>query len=113
MLLELGKAASFFAAIVSLCAVAIVAFFEPATRWDQRLLLALPRLVIAGCLCLASGLLFTWPARSNPDAAQPLLTTLPVRLFFWSLAGMALLFAATWYLACGGPGCGLNAHNCG
>jgi hypothetical protein len=32
MLLELGQAASFFAAIASLCTVAFVAFFEPATR---------------------------------------------------------------------------------
>ncbi|MES2392122.1 MAG: hypothetical protein V4555_10815 [Acidobacteriota bacterium] len=105
MLLELGQAVSFFATILALCAVGIVAFFQPATRWDDRLLLALPRLVIAACTSLASALLFTWPTRSNPDAHQPLLSTLPLRLFFWGTTAMALLFVAIWYLACGGPTC--------
>ena len=67
MLLELSQAASFFATIASLFAVAIVVFFELATRWDDRLLLALPRLVLAACISLASALLFTWPHALQPE----------------------------------------------
>ena len=114
MILELGKAFSFFATLISLYSVAVAAFFEPATRWDERIMLSLPRLAIAACICLVSALLFTWPARSNPDRHQPLLETLPMRVFLSAVAAMVLLFVADWYILCGGPGPCANAyHNCG
>jgi hypothetical protein len=31
-------------------------------------------------------------------ARDPILSTLPVRLYFWALGGMAFLFAASWFL---------------
>ena len=110
MLLELGKAFSFLASILSLYLVAANAFFAPAMFWDDRLLLALPKLGVAACVCLFSGLLFVWPARSNPDAGQSLISTLPVRMFLWSLAGMAVLFVVSWYLVCGRPSLGTDYY---
>jgi hypothetical protein len=75
--------------------------------------MALPKLAMAGCVCFLSGLLFCWPSRSNPDAEQSLMSTLPVRLFFWAVAGMAVMFVSSWYLVTRAP-CfeGIN-HNCG
>jgi hypothetical protein len=101
MLLELGKALSFLLSLLSLYPVAISAFFDPENRWEDRLELALPRVAIAACLCVASGMIFRWPSRSNPDAGQPLSETLPVRLFLWAVPGMALLFVLCWYLVWG------------
>ena len=102
-MLEISKAFSFFATILSLYPVAISAFFDPATRWQERLLLALSRLIVAGCIALASGLLFTWPSASNPDAGQPLTATLPVRLFLYVTLGLTVLFALDCYLLTGAP----------
>jgi hypothetical protein len=112
MLLELSKALTFFASILSFYPVAIAAFFLPGTRWEERLTVLLPKLAIAACICVFSGLLFSWPSRSNPDRGQPLTSTLPMRLFFWALPGVLLLFAASWYLVCGAPGCGTIGHDC-
>ncbi len=102
MLLELGKAASFFLCILSLYPVLLGFFFEPDTPWQQRTLLGLARLAVAACLSLASGLLFCLPARSNPDAGIPLRRTLPVRLFLWTACVVVVLFLLSWYLRCGG-----------
>lgn len=81
------------------------AFFEPAAPWQERMLLALPRVAIAACICCASGMIFAWPTRENPDADLRLTSTLPVRLFLWAMPGIGLLFALGWYLMCGGYGC--------
>lgn len=93
MLLDLGKVVSFAMSILSLCALLDSAFFVPATRWEDRLVASLARIVFAGCVCLISGLLFHF---SEPQV--PLVRTLPVRLFLWALSGFALFFALGWYL---------------
>ncbi len=98
MLLELLKPLSFFLSILSLYPVMLSAFFVPGTRWEERLWLALLRVALAACICFLSGLLYAWHPRSSPIAAEPLLSTLPVRLFFWAMAGMTLLFALSWSL---------------
>jgi hypothetical protein len=103
MLLELGKAGSFFLSILTLYRVAVSAFFVPGSQWQDRLSITLGRLLIAACVSLGSGMIFCWPARSNPDAGQSLISTLPVRLFFWGATALVLFFAAFWYLRCGGP----------
>jgi hypothetical protein len=36
--------------------------------------------------------------RSSTHPELSLARTLPVRLFFWTLLGLALLFAVSWYL---------------
>jgi hypothetical protein len=98
MLLELGKLVSLLLSILSLDALLASAFFVPGSRWDDRLLNSLTRIVLAACVCFASGLLFNHRQRENTEAGTDILHTLPVRLFFWALAGMALLFTLSWYL---------------
>ena len=102
-MLELTKAATFFASILSLYWAALGAFFIPGLHWQERLFLALARLCLAAAVCLLSGLLFRLPVRTNPDAHLPLTATLPMQLFFWTAPILALLFLASWYLTCGAP----------
>jgi hypothetical protein len=97
MLLELGRALSFFFSMLSLYPVLVSAFFVPGSRWQERLVLALLYVVLAACACLISGLLFSRPSPANPDG-DALLSTLPVRMFLWAMLGMAVLFTVTWYL---------------
>lgn len=92
-LLDLGKVASFLVSILSLCTLLDSAFFVPATRWEDRLITSLARVVFAGCICLISGLLFHI---SQPRVS--LARTLPVRLFLWAIAGFSLFFALGWYV---------------
>ena len=94
MFLEIGKALSFLMSILSLCALLESAFFVPGSRWEERLVGSLLRIGLAGCVCFASGLLF----RSAEHSDASVVRTLPVKLFFWALTGMAVLFALSWYL---------------
>ena len=102
MLLELLRPLSFLAGMLSLYPVMLSAFFAPGTHWEERLAVALLRVAIAACLCLTSGLLYAHPAHHAPNAidepAEPLLRTLPIRLFLCAIAGMALLFLLSWWL---------------
>lgn len=98
MLLDFSKAISFFLSIVSLYWVMLSAFFVPGSRWQERLAVCLLRVALAACICFASGLLFTArPAGTGKIDRSPI-STLPVRLFFWALGGMALLFVLSWYI---------------
>lgn len=103
-MLDLLKAAFTAGTILAIYRVGIAAFFEPATRWEDRVFDSLVRLVIAICISLAGGILFIFPVRSNPDRDKPFLTALPVQMLLWSTILMALLFAASLYLACGENG---------
>jgi hypothetical protein len=99
MLLELGKAVSFAVSLLSLYPAMYSAFFVPGARWEDRLEMSVERVLLSGCLCLASGLLFAWPERHKREGHEPaLMATLPMRMFFCALAGMVLLFATSWYL---------------
>jgi hypothetical protein len=102
-MLELAKAATFFACLLSLSWTALSAFFHPALPWQDRLYLALARLILAAALCLLGGLVFRLPTRSNPDAHLPLTSTLPMQLFFWAAPILTILFLTSWYLTCGAP----------
>ena len=97
-MLELAKAVSFLVCILSLYWAAISAFFVPGVQWEERLWIAGLKLLAAAAICFYSGMVFSWPSRSNPTAFQRLTSTLPVRLFFWALAGIAVLFTLSWYL---------------
>ncbi|MGD0894026.1 MAG: hypothetical protein ABR923_21090 [Terracidiphilus sp.] len=97
MLLELARAFSFFLSMLSLYPVLVSAFFVPGKHWQERLSDSLLYVILAGCMCLISGLLFAHPSPANPEGDR-LLTTLPIRLLFFALAGMAVLFALAWYL---------------
>jgi hypothetical protein len=98
-MLELAKAISFLVCILSLYWAAISAFFVPGTQWQERLWIAGLKLLAAAAICFYSGMVFSWPSKTNPTAFQRLTSTMPVRLFFWALAGIAVLFALSWYLA--------------
>ncbi|MGA7157210.1 MAG: hypothetical protein WBY53_10200 [Acidobacteriaceae bacterium] len=111
-MLELAKALTFFASLLSLYWTALTAFFIPGTRWEDRLYLAVAKLAITAFICCFSGLIFRWPSRTNPDANQPLAATLPVRLFLWGAAAITLLFLTSWYLSCGAPTFGNHYPAC-
>ena len=98
MLVELGKVLSFLLSILSLCDLMMGAFFVPGTRWEDRLAASLIRIAFAGFVCFGSGCFFALTARAHGAAETSLVSTLPVRLFLCALAGMALLFALSWYL---------------
>ena len=98
MVLELSKAFSFFLSLLSLYPVMMSAFFEPGSHWQERLGMAALKMLLAAVICFASGILFCWPVKSNPDSHQALVSTLPVKVFFSGIAGMAILFAVSWYL---------------
>ena len=98
MLLELLRPLSFLLSILSLYTVMMNAFFVPGIRWEERLWMALLRVGFAGCVCFSSGILYSWPTHVPGFQTEPLLSTLPIRLFFWTVLGVALLFALSWYL---------------
>lgn len=98
-MLEIGKALSFAASILSLYALMGSAFFVPGTRWEDRLIASIARMAIAACVCFSSGILFRQEAlRRHPESHPALTSTLPVRLFFWGLSLMALMFLLSWSL---------------
>ena len=97
MLLDLGKVLSMLLSIVSLYYVVVDAFFVPGTRWEDRLGMSLAQIALAACICFASGLLFSQP-QTDRGEIEPLMATLPVRMFFWTLLGVAILFLVAWYL---------------
>ncbi len=96
--LELLRPFSFVLSMLSLYPVLLSAFFVPGTRWEERLEMALLHIAFSACVCFSSGLLFAWPTHSPVHATEPLLSTLPVRVFFWAMAGMTVLFVLSWYV---------------
>lgn len=99
MLLEISKAVSFFASIFSLYMLMGSAFFVPGASWEQRLIGSLTRIAFAACVCFASGILFREEALLRaPDSHPPLTSMPPIRLFFWGVFAMALLFLLSWFL---------------
>jgi len=98
MLFDLAKALSFFVSMLALYPVVMGAFFVPASHWQDRLLLALARIGLAGCLALVSGILFARPWQFADRAGHRLLAALPVRLYLWTVFGVAVLFLLSWFL---------------
>jgi hypothetical protein len=99
-MLPLAKLAALLASILSLCALMEHAFFVPGSPWGDRLLDALAMLGLTASICFASGLLFEIPNRKfDPEPTPHLTQTLPVRLFFWGVGLMAVMFLLSWFLA--------------
>lgn len=98
MLLDLLRPLSFLAGILSLFPVLLSAFFVPGTHWEERLEMALLRVGFSAGICLLSGALYARQSDSSSGRRQSVLSTLPVRVFLWALAGLSILFALTWYL---------------
>jgi hypothetical protein len=91
---ELAKAVALILSIISLYALLGSAFFIPGVPWQTRLVTSIETLAMAGCVCFASGFLFSITASSEP----PVNRTLPVQLFWWTLGGTVLMFALSRYL---------------
>jgi hypothetical protein len=98
MLLDLGKAVSLTLSILSLYPVMLSAFFVPGTQWEDRLALSLLKIASAACICFASGLLFAISPSPSLRSFSDVFSTLPVKLFFWAMAAMSVLFVVSWYL---------------
>lgn len=98
MLVELGKPISFLVSLLSLFPLLFSAFFVPGTQWEDRLLLSMDKAALSAACCLVSGLFFAWSERRGSDPLPSVLSTLPMRIYFLSLAAMAFLFVASWYL---------------
>jgi hypothetical protein len=98
MLLELLRPLSFFLSMLSLYPVMLSAFFVPGSRWEERLEMTLLRVAFAACVCFTSGLLYVRHSPATNEPSEPLLSTLPVRMFLWALVGIAVLFVLSWYL---------------
>jgi len=98
MLLDLGRAISLALSILSLYPVMLSAFFVPGTRWEDRLVLSMLRIATATCVCFASGFPFAIRPRAGLRTFGAVFSTLPVRIFFWSMLAMTVLFAVSWYL---------------
>ena len=97
-MIDLGKVVSLALGILSLYQVMLSAFFVPGLSGEDRLLLSLPRIAIAACVCFASGVLFALSAHPSLKDLAAVRSTLPVRLFFTAMTAMAALFALSWYL---------------
>jgi hypothetical protein len=93
MLLEIGRAVSLALSFISLLVLLEGAFFIPATRWEERLVISISRIGFAACVCFASGTLFHYF-----EPKVPVTRTLPVRLFLFASFGFAVLFVIGWYL---------------
>lgn len=118
MVLELAQPIAFLLSILSLYSVFHAAFLTPASL-DDRIHHALLRLAFAAAIAVVSAYIFREAdlqadARFDAEFAahfgrgfgspstQPptpsLVTTLPLRLFCWTVAAMAVLFAVSWYV---------------
>jgi hypothetical protein len=98
MLLDITKALSFFLSLLSLGPVVLSAFFVPGSRLEDRLVLALENIALAGCICFLSGILFAKPWRVDANAGEHLMETLPVKMYLWTVFSVAVLFTLSWYL---------------
>jgi formate/nitrite transporter FocA (FNT family) len=95
MLQEAFRPIALLLCLLSLCAVFFTAFLVPATTWQQRSLDSVVLLSLAAGICLSSGMIFR---ESTPRGIEPVMHTLPVRLFCWATAVMVVLFVTSWYL---------------
>ena len=99
-MLQIAKFFGLTGSILSLYLLLGHAFFIPGSGWGDRLISGLATLGLTGSICFASGLLFEIPNRKfDPEPVPPLLRTLPVRLFFWGVSLMAVMFLLSWFLA--------------
>jgi hypothetical protein len=96
---ELAKAVALILSIASIYALLGSAFFVPGSTWDTRLAAAIETLIMTGCVCFGSGLLFSLTERpASGRFVPPVTRTLPVQLFFWSLGATVLMFLLSRYL---------------
>ena len=83
---ELAKAVALILTIISIYALLVNVFFVPGSPWQQRLLTSVETLAMTGCVCFASGLLFSITTPSVAGQEEPPVTR--------TLARSALLLVA-------------------
>ena len=94
---EIGRILSFFLSVLLLFPVMASAFFVPGSHWKQRLVLTIVKVAFAGCASFLSGCFFLKPRREGEALIDRLLETFPVRMFFWTMGAVMLLFVLSWY----------------
>lgn len=95
MVLEVAKPIALGLCLLSLCSVFYAAFLVPASAPEHRLLDSVILLSLAAGICLCSGMIFR---ELTPEGIEPLISTLPMQMFFWAAGVMVALFVASWYL---------------
>src|SRR5450631_1486936 len=95
MLLEVAKPIALVLCVFSLCTVFCHAFLVPATDLEQRIWDSVILLSLAAGICLTSGMIFR---ESTQTGTEPVIRTLPVQMFCWTVGVMLLFFLASWYL---------------
>lgn len=98
MLIEIARPVALLFCILSLYAVFHAAFLVPASDLHQKILESLTLLALSAGISLAGGLTFTEPTSENTDHPQGIMHTLPMQLFCWGTAIIAILFLLSWYL---------------
>lgn len=91
---ELGRILFLILSVLSLYRLLGSAFFVLGSHWQSRLEASALTLGLATCVCFASGIFFSL------TEAQPLslARTLPVQLYYWTVAATAVLFCLSLYL---------------
>jgi hypothetical protein len=99
-MLQIAKFLALVLSILSLFALVGHAFFVLGSGWGDRLLDGLAMLGLTASICFASGFIFEIPNRKfDPEPTPRLTPNLPVRLFFWGVGLMAVMFLLSWFLA--------------
>jgi hypothetical protein len=98
MLLELGKFGSLLLSILCLIAVFHTAFLMPASGFEERIFASLEVFALAAGACLGSGWIFCRWDREVGIRNATVLTSFPMKVFWWASGTMLLLFIAAWYL---------------
>ena len=100
MLLELARPIALLVCILALLTLFHAAFLEPAATTFEHLEDALGPLLLAAASAIIGGFVFLPSRRARVvpiSRARDLWSTFPIRVFFWSTLGMAMLFLAAWY----------------
>lgn len=97
MLLELGKFGSLLVSILSLAALFHTAFLMPAS-FEERSLACLELFALSAGACWLSGWMFCRWERQAGVRHGGVITSFPMKLFWWTSGMIGLLFAGSWYL---------------
>jgi hypothetical protein len=98
MLLELGKFGSLLLALLCLCAVFRSAFLMPEAGLTDRLIDAVKMLLVAAGICWGSGWLFHRWDLSVGIKNSSIVSSFPMKVFWWALLLIVVLFVLSAYL---------------
>jgi hypothetical protein len=96
--LEIARLVTLLSSMLSLYAVFHTAFLVPWLDLQQRICESLALLMLAAAVSMVSGFFFRHATQGHRIDNGRLVTTLPVRVFFWASGTMVILFVVSWYL---------------